>query len=223
MQEHDEVPPTPEEIAAFREILDSEDQRNNSPYDGLLGCLPEWVPGAIHRRFESLRNNLLNWRHNGESTPTPDQLMRWIDQQTRLTQMASGTYTQQEYVPLELMQNISELAKIRWTVELGPENGLPQFTDDRIARQVTLGNKFTNGRKPGTGGPIRNAIAEILNENHDMKNPELWQEVTAKPPRGWIAYDNRQGKYFEGPTVDDHMGQRRFFTVCGEERKKLKQ
>ena len=85
-----------------------------------------------------------------------------------------------------------------------------------------LGGKFKTGRKPNTGGVIRKAIARLLQKTHSMKNPELWAEVTAKPPRGWTAYDNRAGKYLEGPAADDHMVQGRFFTICGEERKKIK-
>ncbi len=86
-----------------------------------------------------------------------------------------------------------------------------------------VGRKFIKGRKPNTGGRIRKAIAKVLKKNPDLKNPELWAVLAAKPPNGWEFCDNRQGKYIEGPNIkQDHMVYRRFCTVCGEERKKLK-
>lgn len=84
-----------------------------------------------------------------------------------------------------------------------------------------LGRLFTNGRKSGTGGPIRKAVAKLLKANPDLKNPELWIAVAAKPPKGWGAFDNRAGKYFEGAMPKEGMNYERFCNVCGEERKKI--
>lgn len=83
--------------------------------------------------------------------------------------------------------------------------------------------KFKLGRKISTGGPIRKAIAKLLQKNRSFKNPDLWAALSAKAPKGWTFFDNAQGKYIEGPNfAEDHMVYRRFCTVCGEERKKLK-
>ena len=90
-----------------------------------------------------------------------------------------------------------------------------------IAPFANTGKLFTAGRKPGTVGPIRKKIATLLKKNPTMKNPQLWDGVIANLPRNWTAFDNRQGKYLEGPNQNVHMIQRRFFTICGEERKKL--
>lgn len=84
------------------------------------------------------------------------------------------------------------------------------------------GKKFTNGRKLGTVGPIRKKIAALLKKNPTIKNPEIWTKIEKALPRGWTAFDNRQGKYLEGPTAADNMGQRRFFNICAEERKQIK-
>lgn len=84
---------------------------------------------------------------------------------------------------------------------------------------AVLGQKFMSGRKPNTGGPIRNRIKTLLRKTPTLKNGELWTAVTAKPPRGWIvSYD---GDALIGPTNDDGMKRERFNNVCGEERKKL--
>lgn len=86
-----------------------------------------------------------------------------------------------------------------------------------------VGVKFKRGRKPNTGGPIRKAVAKLLANSPSMKNPALWEAIKNKPPRGWKVFDNRAGKYIEGPkATDKDMGYARFCTVAGEERKKTK-
>lgn len=93
--------------------------------------------------------------------------------------------------------------------------------DFELFDDAIKGEKFN---KPGRGGGLfRKKIASLLEKNSAMKNPELWAAVANKPPKGWSAFDNHLGKYLEGRTIDDHIVQRRFFTICGEERKKLKQ
>jgi hypothetical protein len=92
-----------------------------------------------------------------------------------------------------------------------------------VIPKARVGAKFTDGRKAGTGGPIRKAIAKVLKKNYGYKNPDLWAALSAKPPKGWTFFDNSQGQYIEGPNfAEDHMVYRRFCTVCGEERKKLR-
>lgn len=84
------------------------------------------------------------------------------------------------------------------------------------------GEVFTNGRKAGTSGPIRKAIAKFLKADPTLKNPAMWRAVSSNPPRGWTAYDNAAGKYLEGPIAGQNMDYKgRFCTVCGEERKKI--
>ncbi len=89
-----------------------------------------------------------------------------------------------------------------------------------------LGRKFKTGRKLGTGGLIRKAIAGRLEKSPALKNPELWDVIGSKPPKGWSFFDNRTGKYIEGPRMANgeyaNMNYERFCTVCGEERNKVK-
>ena len=82
------------------------------------------------------------------------------------------------------------------------------------------GENFT-GKKKGAVGPIRKAIAKALKEHPAIKSPEIWDKLKDKPPRGWAFYDNRQGKYIEGPHASQGMEYRRFCNICSEERKKL--
>lgn len=67
--------------------------------------------------------------------------------------------------------------------------------------------RFKQGRKPGTGGPIRKAIARLLKKK-PLKNAEIWQALSLNPPRGWQFLENRLGKYIEGPRAEDGMGAR---------------
>jgi len=85
---------------------------------------------------------------------------------------------------------------------------------------IPLGMKFSRGRKKGAGGPIRKAVAKLLKANPSMKNPQLWEAIKAKPPKGWGALENRLGKYLEGPG-NASMSYQRFCNVCSEERKKI--
>lgn len=89
-----------------------------------------------------------------------------------------------------------------------------------------FGKKFKDNadeRKTRKASPIRQAIRKALKKQPDLKNPVLWEIIKNNPPKGWEVFENSLGKYIEGPTNDRHMIQRRFFTVCGEERKALKQ
>ena len=84
------------------------------------------------------------------------------------------------------------------------------------------GVKFKRGRKTNTPGPIRKAIARLLLKNPSMSNADLWAAVEAKPPRGWTVFNNRAGRYIEGPKTGSEMKYARFCNVSAEERKKPK-
>lgn len=91
-----------------------------------------------------------------------------------------------------------------------------------ILNAARMGVKFKRGRKPGTTGPIRKVIAKLLAKAPDTKNHDLWTTIKDKPPRGWQVFDNRIGRYIEGPKPGENMSYERFCNVAAEERKKLK-
>lgn len=85
------------------------------------------------------------------------------------------------------------------------------------------GEKFPPGRKLGSGGQIRKAIARRLAKDGDLKNSDLWASVKANPPRGWTVYDEgSMYRRIEGPKGGDEMSYRRFCNVASEERKKMR-
>ena len=55
-----------------------------------------------------------------------------------------------------------------------------------------------DGRKPGTTGPIRKAIAKLLKRNGEMKMRNLASN-SEQPPKGWQVCDNvRWGNTLKG-------------------------
>jgi hypothetical protein len=104
--------------------------------------------------------------------------------------------------------------------------------DGKIIQALTpaaaFGKPFKdNADRERTPGPIRKAIRRLLEKNPDLKNPEIWELICAKPPRGWYA---EEPKYFRdlkpeliGPNPKtDKCGYHNFCNLCGEERKKVK-
>jgi hypothetical protein len=79
--------------------------------------------------------------------------------------------------------------------------------------------RFSAGRKRGTGSPIRKAIADELKRDPRLSTADLWSKISLAPPRGWTLYDNRIGKYAEGPKAGQNMSYARFSNVASEERK----
>lgn len=83
------------------------------------------------------------------------------------------------------------------------------------------GKRFKPGRQAGAASPIRKAIAKLLEKSPDLKNEDLRSKIAANPPKGWAFYDNRAGKYFEGPS-NQNMSYARFCNVASLERGKLR-
>lgn len=100
-------------------------------------------------------------------------------------------------------------------------NAVGHLNDSMATRKARLlGEQFSSGRKRGTGGPVRRAIAKALQKSPRLTSKALWEGFVSKPPKGWIFRDNHLGKYAEGP-ANAEMKWGRFQNVCSEERKKL--
>lgn len=86
-------------------------------------------------------------------------------------------------------------------------------------KDAVHGRKFP-GRKPGSGSPIRKAVVKVMQKPPKPTKPAaVWAVLSAKPPKGWTFFDNRQGKYIEGPKASDGMEYRRFQNLVAEVRK----
>lgn len=204
---------------AMRQGLEADEWRRSRPYDGVLGVLPFPWPENFHRDFQGARDRLLNDGHS------PEELRAFIaeviDVQQRALENPDSSPEFNPATPFDIWQDVSVLAMLAAAINLGEDGGLAFLTDPLHARKASTGAKFIGGRRPGTGGPIRKAIAKLLAKNSALKNPQIWEVLKGKPPKGWNFFDNNTGKYIEGPSMAN-MNYERFCTVCGEERKKRK-
>ncbi len=150
----------------------------------------------LHRRLEAL----------GPAKTEDEKNLRWFAEQT-LMEIKCGVRA--ELPDYEKMRGLLNNARKDW---------------QRICLVVNIvpALKFLTGRKPGTGGPIRKAIARLLKKNPDPKPRELWAALKNNPPRGWSFCDNLQGKYIEGPRANTGMSYARFCNIASEERGKAK-
>jgi hypothetical protein len=82
------------------------------------------------------------------------------------------------------------------------------------------GKKFVSGRKPGSIGPVRQAIRRHLKRQPQANAAQIWAALSVKPPKGMTFYDNRLGKYIES---DNHpeTQYRQFANLVSFERKLL--
>lgn len=86
------------------------------------------------------------------------------------------------------------------------------------------GTKFT-ARKMDSIGPVRKFIRSQLAKSPDLTNAQLWAKFSARPLRGWQAFDNHLGKYLEGPPKANgdiqNINYRRFTNIAATERRLL--
>ena len=110
-------------------------------------------------------------------------------------------------------------------IEVRSPHADPNLVDallDMTIENAQRGRVFDKGRKPGTGSPIRKAIARLLKSDEAMKNATIWERIKAKPPKDYTPRENTLGKYIDGPSRVSDMKYERFCNVASEERGKLK-
>lgn len=195
-------------IASIAAYLEKMEQAVDSVLRILIDQTPNWVPAPAIDRTKRTIQKLIN---DGFSE---NEILQRVLEAERDGLTFPGIVPD----PTAFSQSIYELAHLKHAISLGESMGLRALAGD----QAELGQRFKNGRKPGSGGPIRKAIMKILAKSPEIKNPEIWEAIKKNPPKFWQAYENAKlGKYFEGPTAKEKMEYKRFCTVCGEERKKL--
>lgn len=88
------------------------------------------------------------------------------------------------------------------------------------AHAAELGQRFKQGRKPGTVSPLRLAVRRILRRTPQATAAGVWAALAARPPKGLSFVDSsRLGRYVETAGKPD-TGYRRFATIVSEERPK---
>jgi hypothetical protein len=110
-----------------------------TPYDGVVGSLPDWIPRGINGEFVRIRNNLLRSSICGEQI-TPALVLTWIDRYARL-----GETDEDEYIPSEVFEVVGQLARWRYAVQIGQQKG-PQ---EGLKILGVPNASFLAGRKQG--------------------------------------------------------------------------
>ena len=89
---------------------------------------------------------------------------------------------------------------------------------DALAPMASLGKKF-QGKGKGKS-PLRKKIEQHIKKNPDAKNLGIWDALKAKPPKGWVFQDNRQGIYVE---IDNqNLNYKSFQSLVSKVRNELK-
>jgi hypothetical protein len=189
-------------------------ERDEAVVDGamseLYGNLPKWVPAPAIDRARRTVQGLINGGFDAANI------------RARVAEELAG---QSVLVPGIVrdagayFRAINELAHLKYAISRGKADGLLILA----GKQAAHGQTFLENRKQGFSGPIRTAIASLLEQQPTMSNAELWAAIAAHPPRGWTACENRQGKYLESyPRGRRHeVVFKTFQNHCAEERKKL--
>jgi hypothetical protein len=149
---------TIERVAAY---LERQEQEIDSVMHALYGEIPNWIPNPSVERARRTIQKLLD---DGLSEDSIGQ---------RVTEAEKDALTFPAIVAdtAAFAQSVYELAHIRYAISLGKLRGLRLLAGE----QAEHGQRFKDGRKLGSGGPIRKAIAKLLVRNPAMKNPELWK------------------------------------------------
>jgi len=195
-------------IARVKASLDDDQAATDLILRALFDPLPEWIPRPS---IDRARRIIQEFRHDG------------FDQEDICLRVAEAERGELMFPGIvrnaaAFAQSVYELAHLRHAIHLGKDNGLLLLA----GAQASHGQRMMDGRRPGTTGPIRKAIAKLLKSNGGMKNAEIWRAIRSTPPKGWRVCENvRYGKYIEGPG-GRNMAYARFCNVCADERRELK-
>lgn len=95
-------------------------------------------------------------------------------------------------------EDLSSLGELRLK-----EAGLTGVAE--IAAQARHGQKFKDGRKDGTVGPVRAFVRKYLAKHSEAKAAEVWKEIKRRPPKGVTVHEpfelsKRRIDWAAGPT-----------------------
>src|SRR5688572_17706683 len=80
----------------------------------------------------------------------------------------------------------------------------------RLSEDANFGKPFRRGKRKGANGIFLTLVKRLLRAKPKLSNMEIWRSVSNHPPTGWTAFDNRTGKYLEGPKLKNIS----FKTLC---------
>jgi hypothetical protein len=155
-----------QDIAPFIEYFERQNARNEQPYDGVLGRLPQWAPEWHQKQFKATRNRLLDNGVDGKPL-SPYIVQGYIKIYTELGVTRDSTIEKPgeqtdgpEWIPPEVMEHVGYLAHLRWAISLGEERGLQELSGKMAVRGAAYTQRTKRGGEKG---------AEAKREKSDAK------------------------------------------------------
>ena len=121
----------------YEAILREKQRRVSMLYDGVMGQLPEWMPGRVRLEFTATRTRILK-------THTHADLLEAI---SNVIDAHGERFGDEDYLKFEFNSkgfsfDIAVLARMKKAVELGPMDGLALLTDQAHADNVFKGDRY---------------------------------------------------------------------------------
>lgn len=142
-------------------------RRTASPYDGLLGPPPAWIPSDLREQFEASRDFLLN------NYPESD-VRAWLKARAAMEAYKLGVPWPPSIAPAA-EDKVDRLIRIREIVELGPDKGLRSELAKREHQRALA-------QRPRRPHPVDAAIEERLRANPKSTWKEIQRGVATIDP-----------------------------------------
>jgi hypothetical protein len=156
---------------ARAEVLHHE--RNQAPYDGVLGKPPSWFPPWHANEFRRVRNSLLDEPLLGERI-TAETVRIWIHRYEQWGTVEDAAST--GYVPPEVTTAVGVLAHYRWVASLDPVKGLSQLGGP----YASSGYKSANSHKARPITEIRRKLrVKFAKHQSEVANLSALRRMTA--------------------------------------------
>jgi hypothetical protein len=144
-----------------------QEERNEKPYDGILGSLPDWLPEPIHLDFERYRNYVLDvWQYK------PAKAVKILDRWLNSSQILDKTekYPDGRDIDSTLFTMIfGFLYKVRWALEFPPEDAI-NFLSGSYAE-----SGYRSAQHLGKGRPrtkLQRLIARTISELRKFRSDD---------------------------------------------------
>lgn len=162
-------------LEAVEAALNECNRRDEQPYDGIVGTLPEWVPQPFHRDFHFIQVKLLS-----ELKQSEDDIRRYIkvyEQEDSFQSMLSS-------IPIRVFDYIGPLWKYKRAVEAGREEGLKILLGDKAAEEIAKGKraaeaqstraKKKRGRLDYSDETIADVVKRVEKKHIALSAKQMW-------------------------------------------------
>jgi hypothetical protein len=163
-------------LLAISAAIDLVTERNNAPYDGVLGRPPDWIPATLDADFLDARNRILDEGYAVERALT------WLRDYRALANGKGGRVSW----PTEFENEMRTLALVQAMVDDGPELGMKRFLGERQYRGVGKQDRrdqIDSINKPNMIPPEKRALVlelyEMLRATFTKKTA-LYDEIATR-------------------------------------------